>query len=380
MKDLSQCTILAVDDTKMNLHLLVNLLGDHFDLSVAMNGPSALKLVAQSPPDLILLDIMMPDMDGFEVLQRLKANSDTRDIPVIFLTALNEIGNKAKGFELGAVDYITKPFQIEEVLARVNTHLKLRLAQESLNRFNNQLQDLVAQQVEEINQSQLAMIFALAKLSHTRDDDTGLHLERVQHLCKILSTSLAEEPEFARDITPAFIAAMYHASPLHDVGKVGIRDAILLKPGKLSDQEFAIMKTHTTIGAATLESVFWQYPNNQFIAIGIEIAKYHHEKWDGSGYPEGLSNLAIPLSARIMSVVDVYDALRSRRPYKEPFSHQTAMDIIIEGNGKAFDPNVVQGIIKVQKEFDALHSQLADRSHFHEKKELFDAPKASLFV
>ncbi len=358
MKNLAQCTILAVDDTKMNLHLLVNLLGDHFDLSVAMSGPAALKLVANSPPDLILLDIMMPGMDGFEVLRKLKENRDSRDIPVIFLTALNEIGNKAKGFEMGAVDYITKPFQIEEVLARVTTHLKLRQVQETLNVFNSQLQDLVAQQVEEINQSQLAMIFALAKLSHTRDDTTGLHLERVQVLCKILSNALSKEPWFTEVITSSFITTIYQASPLHDVGKVGIQDAILLKPGKLTEEEYTIMKTHTTIGAATLESVHRQYPNNQFIKMGIEIAKYHHEKWDGSGYPEGLSYESIPLSARIMAVVDVYEALRSRRPYKEPFSHERSMEIIFEGSGTAFDPKLVQGVIKAQEDFNGIYSQL----------------------
>jgi putative two-component system response regulator len=213
MNNLPACAILAVDDTKYNLDLLVDALGDQYDLSVAMSGTIALQLAAETPPDLILLDIMMPGMDGFEVLRRLKANAITREIPVIFLTALSEIGEKAKGFELGAVDYITKPFQIEEVFARVNTHLKLRQAQDSLQQFNDRLQEMVAKQVEEIAQSQQAMIFALAKLSHTRDDDTGLHLERVQHLCRILSMELAENSLLSAEVTPGFIDAIYHANP-----------------------------------------------------------------------------------------------------------------------------------------------------------------------
>jgi putative two-component system response regulator len=360
MKDLCQCAILAVDDTKMNLDILVGSLGDHYDLSVATNGVDALKLVEESPPDLILLDIMMPGMSGFDVLHRLQQRDKTKGIPVIFLSALSEIGDKAKGFEMGAVDYITKPFQIEEVMARINTHLKLRLAQEKLRKLNSQLQDLVAQQVEEISRSQQTVIFALAKLSHTRDDDTGLHLERVQHLSKILSSALAANPAFSREITASFITAIYHASPLHDIGKVGIIDSILLKPTRLTDSEFAIMKTHTTIGASTLESVHKLYPNNQFIAMGIDIAKHHHERWDGSGYPDGLSKEAIPLSARIMALVDVYDALRARRPYKEPFIHERAVEIISAGSGKQFDPAAVKAFLNVQEKFDAIMRQLSE--------------------
>ena len=364
MNNLPACSILAVDDTKFNLDLLVDALGDLHDISVAMNGQTALQLAATTPPDLILLDIMMPGMDGFEVLRRLKADRATREIPVIFLTALSEIGNKARGFELGAVDYITKPFQIEEVMARVNTHLKLRQVQNKLQQFNSRLQDMVAQQVQEIARSQQAMIFALAKLSHTRDDDTGLHLERVQHLCKILATELSRRAPFTEVITSPFIDAIYHASPLHDVGKVGITDSILLKPGKLSDEEFLVMKTHTTIGAATLESVHEQYPDNAFVGMGIDIARHHHERWDGSGYPDRLAGEAIPLSARIMALVDVYDALRARRPYKEPFSHERATTIIEEENGRLFDPRLVEAFRSVQEQFDAVCQRLADSFWF----------------
>jgi putative two-component system response regulator len=218
----------------------------------------------------------------------------------------------------------------------------------------------VAQQVEEINKSQLAMIFALAKLSHTRDDDTGLHLERVQHLCRMLAGALVETPAFAYAITPDFITTIFHASPLHDLGKVGISDAVLLKPGRLTDAEFEIMKTHTTLGAATLESVHREYPNNDFVTMGIEIAKHHHEKWDGSGYPAGLSGEAIPLSARIMALVDVYDALRSRRPYKKPFSHEKSTAIIVELDGSHFDPRVVEMFVRIEDQFAVTHAALMD--------------------
>jgi putative two-component system response regulator len=364
MKNLSECSILVVDDTKYNLDILVNTLGDQYDISVAMNGETALKVAQEAMPDIILLDIMMPGIDGFEVLRRLQDNKATKDIPVIFLSALSEVENKARGFALGAVDYITKPFQMEEVSARVATHLKLRQAQTSLRQFNSQLQDLVAQQVEEISHSQLAMIFALAKLSHTRDDDTGLHLERVQHLCKLLSSVLADNAEFKKAVTSSFITTIYHASPLHDVGKVGIPDSILLKPGKLTEEEFVVMKTHSIIGAVTLESVHKKYPRNEYIEMGIAIARHHHEKWNGSGYPDGLAGEAIPLSARVMALVDVYDALRARRPYKDPFTHEQAMKIICGESGRAFDPRLVQIFLGVHGEFDAISRRFNDSIWF----------------
>lgn len=364
MKKLSEYSILAVDDTRSNLDLLVNTLGDQYDLSVATSGAIALRLAEESPPHLILLDIMMPVMDGFEVLRQLKESKTTRNIPVIFLSAISEVGSKAKGFAMGAVDYITKPFQIEEVLARVNTHLKLRQAQESLIHFNSKLQDLVAEKVDEITHSQLAMIFALAKLSHTRDDDTGLHLERVQHLCKTLSIALAKSESFREAVTPSFIETIYQASPLHDVGKVGIPDSILLKPGKLTVEEFFTMKTHTTIGATTLQSVHTQYPHNKFIEMGIEIARHHHEKWDGSGYPDGLSGQAIPLSARIMALVDVYDALRARRPYKNPFTQEQTLEVIRTESGRTFDPRITEVFYTVTDEFDMISMRLTDSHWF----------------
>ncbi len=359
---LNKETIMIIDDIPENLQLLSSMLQRKgYAVSAFPQGKMALAAAVRKRPDLVLLDINMPEMNGFEVCEAFKSRRELKDIPIIFISALNDADDKVRALKCGGVDYITKPFQMEEVYARVDIHLQLNSVQDVLRQFNDRLKERVSQQVEEINKTQLAMIFALAKLSHTRDDDTGLHLERVQHLCRLLSTALSQSEDFAYEISPEFIKTIFHASPLHDLGKVGIKDAILLKPGKLTDEEFALMKTHTTIGAATLESVKVQNPKNEFVNMGIEIAKHHHEKWDGTGYPDGLAGEEIPLSARIMALVDVYDALRSRRPYKEPFSHETSRAIILEGAGGHFDPKIVEVFEKIEKDFEATHSSLMDR-------------------
>ncbi len=352
---------MIVDDTPENLQILNTMLRRKgYGVSAFPRGRMALSAAQRKSPDLILLDINMPEMSGYEVCEAAKADPALKDIPIIFISALSDTEDKVRAFQCGGVDYIAKPFQMEEVYARVDTHLQLHRSRQVMRRFNETLQAQVDAQVEEINKSQLAMIFALAKLSHTRDDDTGMHLERVQHLCRLLSSTLAERPVFAETITPAFIETIFHASPLHDLGKVGIVDAILLKPGSLTREEFEIMKTHTTIGAETLASVHKQYPKNAFVAMGIDIAHYHHEKWDGNGYPTGLTGADIPLSARIMALVDVYEALRARRPYKEPFSHEKSKAIIIEGRGRHFDPAIVDGFLAIDGHFDGVYSQMMD--------------------
>lgn len=359
--------IMIIDDTPENLQVLSALLEQQgYTVSAFPRGAMALAAAGRKPPDLVLLDINMPVMNGFEVCKAFKADTALRDIPIIFISALDDTENKVMALTSGGVDYVSKPFQTEEIYARVHTHLQLRRAHAVLRRFNEQLQEKVALQVEEINQSQLAMIFALAKLSHTRDDDTGLHLERVQHLCKLLAGTLSGMAAFADQITPEFITTIFHSSPLHDLGKVGIVDAILLKPGRLTPQEFDIMKTHTLIGASTLESVHKTYPSNVFIRMGIDIAKYHHEKWDGSGYPCGLAAGAIPLSARIMAVVDVYEALRSRRPYKDPLTHEKSVEIIQSGSNASFDPRIVEGFLAIEKSFDETYTIMIDSAHAHD--------------
>lgn len=300
----------------------------------------------KEPPDLILLDITMPDMDGFQVCERLKQNPRLKDIPVIFLSALDATEDKLRGFRAGGVDYITKPFHSEEIQARVNTHL-------SLSALRNRLeyQKLVEKEVRELAEAQQATIFALAKLAEQRDDDTGAHLERVREYCKLLAQQLCEHSPYADHISVTFVECIQHASPLHDIGKVAIPDSILKKPGKLTSEEFEIMKTHTVIGAENMQTVFNRYAHNHFIGMGIEIALYHHERWDGTGYPDGLVGRNIPLSARIMAVADCYDAIRSNRCYRKGLDHEKVKNILLEESGSHFDPEVINAFIALEERF-----------------------------
>jgi putative two-component system response regulator len=348
-------SVLVVDDAPENLHMLVRILAAQgYRPRAAKSGKLALQAAENDPPDLILLDIMMPEMDGHEVARQLKANDKLKDIPIIFLSALDDTEDKVKAFAAGCVDYVTKPFRVEEVQARVDAQMKLRQLQTKLENHNRRLQDLVSEQVREISASQMATIFALAKLAEARDDDTGQHLERVQTWCKLLAARCGEQPAHRSEADAVFVDNIVYASPLHDIGKVGIRDAVLLKPGKLTPEEFEEMKTHTTLGARTLEAVEAKYPKNAFIRMGIEIAHWHHEKWDGKGYPDGLSGKAIPLSARIMAVADVYDALRANRCYRPAMSHEKTRAIILDGCGSHFDPDVVEAFRELETTFERL--------------------------
>jgi putative two-component system response regulator len=338
--------ILVVDDVPANLTLLTGMLKEKgHRVRPVPSGKLALKAVEHEPPDLILLDITMPEMDGFEVCCRLKQDTRFRDIPIIFISALTETLDKVKAFGSGGVDYVTKPFQFDEVEARVETHLKLR-------RYQAQLEDLVEEQVKEISDSQISTIFALSKLSESRDKETGKHLERVQIYCKMLAEKLSGEEPYIRVIDAAFIHNIFNASPLHDIGKVASPDHILLKSDKLSQEEFDIMRKHPLVGASTIESVQDIYKKNAFINMGISIARSHHERWDGTGYPDGLKGEEIPLEARIMAIADVYDALRSIRCYKGSFSRDRSHEIIQNGSGTQFDPNLVKAFSELEEAFD----------------------------
>jgi putative two-component system response regulator len=344
--------ILVVDDVPANLTLLAGMLkGKGYRVRPAPSGKLALKAVEREPPDLILLDITMPEMDGFEVCRRLKEDVRFRDVPVIFISALTETFDKVKAFGSGGVDYVTKPFQFEEVAARVETHLKLR-------RYQARLEDVVKEQVAEICASQISTIFALSKLAESRDMDTGQHLERVQVFCRMLAVKLGGGDPFRRVIDDAFIHNIFNASPLHDIGKVASPDRVLLKAGKLTPQEFEIMKQHAVLGASTMEAVREVYPKNAFINMGISIARSHHERWDGKGYPDGLAGEGIPLAARIMTVADVYDALRSTRCYKGPYSREQARGIIESGGGSQFDPAVVAAFRTLEEDFDRVGREM----------------------
>lgn len=355
----SAAIVMIVDDVSHNRLLLGEMLKDRgYDIRAFPSGELALNSALQDPPDLILLDINMPEMDGYEVCRHLKKSERLKDIPVLFISALTETEDKVKAFNTGGQDYVTKPFQIEEVDSRVKTHLRLRELQIELEKLNLNLQHLVAEQVKEISDSQIATITALAKLAESRDDETGKHIERVQQFCKILAVKLSESDRYKDRISETYIESIYHASPLHDIGKVGVRDHILLKPGKLTVEEFEGIKKHSIIGAQTLRAVKKKYPKNALVNMGIAIARHHQEKWDGSGYPDGLVGEDIPLAARIMAVADVYDALRSKRIYKEAFSHKKSVKIILDGSGKHFDPDVVNAFAELESEFDDIRTKM----------------------
>ena len=349
---LRNSNILVVDDTPTNLSLLANMLKEKgCKIRPVPSGKLALKIIEIEAPDLILLDINMPEMNGYEVCRRLKSDKRFSDIPVIFISALSETIDKVEAFSSGGVDYITKPFQFEEVEARVKTHLKLR-------RYQIYLEELVKEKVKEISDSQMSTIFALSKLAESRDAGTGKHLERVQIFCRILAERLSHESPYRSMISEEFIHDISNASPLHDIGKVSIADNILLKPGKLTSEEFEAMKAHTIVGAQTLGDVRSLYPGNNFINMGILIARSHHERWDGKGYPDGLVGETTPLAARIMAVADVYDALRSKRCYKEPMTRMESRENIITGSGRIFDPVLVDAFSGVEEEFDRSGRQM----------------------
>jgi putative two-component system response regulator len=355
-------TVLVVDDTPDNLELMVGLLRDSYRVIVANAGERALRL-AQGPlkPDLILLDVMMPGLDGYEVCRRLKAEPATRDIPVIFLTARTDVEDETHGLALGAVDYITKPISPPIVMARIATQLQLKAAADFLRDKSEFLAAEVTRRTREIEELQNVVVLALASLGETRDNETGNHLRRTQHYVRALAVKLRGHARFADQLPPENIELLYKSAPLHDIGKVGIPDAILLKPGKLDADEFEIMKTHTTLGHEALVRAEASLGHDMpFLRFAKEITLSHQEKWDGSGYPQGLAGEAIPVSARLMALADVYDALISRRVYKPAFSHEQARDIISAGRGTHFDPDVVDAFLALQDEFQAIAARFAD--------------------
>jgi len=354
-------TIMVVDDRPGNLNLLQELLTSRgYRVLTFPDGRLALQAARRTPPDLILLDIDMPGMNGFEVCRHLRGDEALHEVPVLFISAITATRDKVKAFDVGGMDYVTKPFHFEEVCARIGTHLRLRKLQAQLQHHNDHLEELVQQKVREITEAQLATIHALSKVSESRDEDTGHHIERTQTFCQFLARRLAQNPAYASHVDDAFLENIYHASPLHDIGKVGIPDHILLKPGKLTPIEFEVMKNHAAIGARTLENVHSRYPQNRLIEMGIEIARYHHERWDGSGYPDGLAGSAIPLAARIMALADVYDALRAKRPYKPPYAHDKSLRIIVESSGTHFDPAIVEAFASAHEQFAALHDGMSN--------------------
>ncbi len=361
MEEDRQFTILVVDDTETNIDILMDTLADDYDVRVALDGESALENVAEDKPDLILLDIMMPGMNGYEVCKCIKDNPATHDIPVIFLTAMTEEQNEAKGLALGAADYVTKPFSPELVKARVSKQLELKQHQDHL-------QELVALRTKELALTQEVTIYSLASLAETRDPETGGHILRTQRYVRALARQLKAVPMFQDILSDELIDLLYNSAPLHDIGKVGVADGILLKPGKLTDEEFKEMKNHTVYGRNALKVAEEKLGDNSFMQYARQIAYTHHEKWDGSGYPSGLKGEEIPVSGRLMAIADVYDALISKRVYKPPFSHAKAMAIIKKDSGTHFDPVMVENLMIIEDKFLQIASSFADSEE--EKKAL----------
>ena len=355
-------TILVVDDTPDNLSLMSGLLKDLYKVKVANSGEKAIKIVqSDSPPDLILLDIMMPGLSGYDVCKILKNDPQSRDIPIIFLTAMTGTDDEKKGLELGAVDFITKPVNPPIVLARVATQLQVKASADFLKDKAQYLESEVAKRSKELAAIQDVTILAMASLAETRDNDTGNHIRRTQYYLGLLANHLKNHDRFRSFLSEHTITMLFKSAPLHDIGKVGIPDRILLKPGRFEPHEFEIMKTHCKLGRDAIQHAEDQLGLEvEFLKYAKEIAYGHQEKWDGSGYPEGLAGDAIPISARLMAVADVYDALISRRVYKEGMPHAKAVGIIAEGRGTHFDPDMVDAFMALTDEFQAVAQRYAD--------------------
>lgn len=333
----SKWKVLVVDDEPGNLQLLGQILQEQYRLSFATDGVKALDAVWKVKPDIVLLDVMMPGMDGYEVCSRLKADPETSKIPVIFITALGETEYEHRGFEIGGVDYITKPVSAPIVKARVHTHLALydqnRLLEEMVQERTKQLR----QAFETIKNASLDTIHRLSRAAEYKDEDTGDHILRMSNYSAAVARKMG--------LDEATVESILYAAPMHDIGKIGVPDSILLKPGKLDADEWEIMKQHPATGARILE-----HSDADFIKLGEVIALTHHEKWDGTGYPKGLTGDKIPLAGRIVAIADVFDALTTKRPYKEPFSLEKSYGIIKESRGSHFDPDVVDAFFAVEDE------------------------------
>jgi putative two-component system response regulator len=355
-------TILIVDDTPDNIALLSSLLKSTYRTKAATTGEKVLQLAgSDNPPDLILLDIMMPSMDGYEVCRRLKQDPKTADIPVIFLTARAEVEDERKGLVLGAVDYITKPVSPPIVMARVRTHLQLKSARDFLKDKNEYLEKEIARRTQEISTIQDVTMVAMGSLAETRDNETGNHIRRTQYYVQALADKMKDHPRFQEYLTPKTIELLYKSAPLHDIGKVGIPDHILLKPGKLTPEEFDVMKTHTTLGRDAIMTAEKRLDSpTSFLRCAREIAWSHHEKWDGTGYPQGLAGDGTPKSGRLMGLADVYDALISKRVYKPAFSHEKAVSTIQGGSGSHFDPDIVEAFVEIADRFKEIAQKYGD--------------------
>lgn len=368
--------IIVVDDQIENRFILEDLLSSEYEVACFEDGADLMEAMGRGQKaDIFLLDIMMPRLNGYEVCRRLKADPATRHLPVLFISSLESEEDEEFGLSLGAEDFIHKPFSPPVVLARIRNHLKLSQTSRQLRRYNEELEqlvrertDVVLHQSEELVRSakriaaaQGATITAFCSLAEARDNETGNHIRRTQNYVRALAERLCIHPRFAEALNGETIDLLYRSAPLHDVGKVAIPDAILLKPGKLTPEEWVVMKTHCQHGHDALLSAEKELgEEGGFLHYAREIALGHHERWDGTGYPQGLAGEAIPLSARLMAVADVYDALISRRVYKPAFSHEKALEILREGRGNHFDPDILDSALDIEEEFREIAQRYRD--------------------
>ena len=358
-------TILLVDDEPANLTVLTQLLRPVYQVRAANSGENALRAATSEPlPDLILLDIMMPGMDGYQVLERLRHHPVTADIPVIFLTAMAGTDDEERGLQFGAADYIVKPIKPALVLARVRTQLEAKHTRDWLKDKNAILEAEVARRMAENDLTQRVSIRALAHLAETRDSETGNHILRTQHYVRALALRLRQHPRFSACLDARTIDLLTKSAPLHDIGKVGIPDSILHKPGPLTPEEWVIMKTHSRLGSDAIEQAEADVEQPiDFLLLAKEIAHWHHERWDGKGYPDGLVGENIPVSARLMAVADVFDAVISPRVYKPAMSYGEARDIIAAGRGSQFDPDIVAAFLAGFEAMTAIADHYQERGN-----------------
>ncbi len=340
--------ILLIDDVNADLVILAEIIRKAGLIARPVTSArQAVNAIEALSPNLILMDISMPEIDGFVFCAMLKKNANTKDIPIIFISALNSYEDKIKGFRAGAVDYIAKPFEVEEVMLRINTHLQLYKMQQELEIYNKKLYKIINDQIRKLYEEQKNVTNALIKVAQQRDLSRALHMELVGKNSKILAMSLQISPKYRNSITNGFIDTIELAAPLYDIGKVVMEDSVLYNPGCNSQEQEAI-QSHTTIGAALLEDIYSTNQHNDFLKMAIDIARYHHEKWNGTGYPSGLKGEDIPLCARIVCIINVYDLLISSTVYGQVYTHQESISIINQNAGIQFDPDIISVFNKIQ--------------------------------
>jgi putative two-component system response regulator len=343
--------VILVDDNPANLRIGKNVLAEKYSVATSPSAEKMFSLLENNSPAMILLDVDMPEMNGYEAIKILKSKPQTKDIPVIFLTARTESDDELEGLSLGAIDYIIKPFQPPLLLKRIEVHLLVEAQRKELQYFNENLQKMVEEKTQNILELQNALLKTMAELVECRDDITGGHIERTQRGIKILLEELEKSGIYREETKGWNVNLLLQSCQLHDVGKISIDDSILKKPGKLTDEEFAEMKKHASFGEQIIEKIEALAKESDFLKYAKIFAASHHEKWDGSGYPRGLRGNEIPLLGRIMAIADVYDALTSVRPYKKAFNHEEAVRIITEAGGTQFDPALVEVVTRAAEQF-----------------------------